>query len=113
MLLACQKIEKSFGSESILHNISFLMNEHEKAAIIGVNGAGKTTLLRIITGEYEADSGEVVFQKGIRLGYLPQVIQVTSRRTIYEEMLDAMKDTIQMEKDIRRLEQEISQKNRG
>ena len=110
MLLACQKIEKSFGSESILHNINFLMNEHEKAAIIGVNGAGKTTLLRIITGEYEADSGEVVFQKGIRLGYLPQVIQVTSRRTIYEEMLDAMKDIIQMEQDIRRLEQDISKK---
>ncbi|MBQ9155212.1 MAG: ABC-F family ATP-binding cassette domain-containing protein [Eubacterium sp.] len=108
MILACQKVSKSFGSDNILHNVNFLINEHEKAALIGINGAGKTTLLRIITGEYEADSGEVVFGKGTSLGYLSQVIDVQSRRTIYEEMVDAMKTTIQMEEDIRRLEKEIS-----
>ena len=92
MLLACQKISKSFGGDTILKEINFLINEGEKAALIGINGAGKTTLLKIITGEYEPDSGEVIFQKGASFGYLSQVIDVRSQRTIYEEMLDAKKE---------------------
>ena len=108
MILACKKISKSFGGESILNNVNFLINEGEKAAIIGINGAGKTTLLKIITGEYEPDSGEVVFQKGAPYGYLSQVIDVQSKRTIYEEMLDAKKEIIEMEQKIRQLEQSIS-----
>ena len=91
MILACQKIEKAFGGKSVLNNVNFLINEGEKAAVIGINGAGKTTLFKIITGEYEADSGEVIFQKGSTYGYLSQVIDVSSRRSIYEEMLDAKK----------------------
>lgn len=108
MILACQKISKAFGSEVVLNNVNFLINENEKAALIGINGAGKTTLLKIITGEYEADAGQVILARGTTLGYLSQVINVTSSRTIYEEMLDAKKDIIEMEKDIRRLEKEIS-----
>ena len=111
MILACQKISKSFGGESILNNVNFLINEGEKAAIIGINGAGKTTLLKIITGEYEPDRGEVVFQKGTSFGYLSQVIDVQSKRTIYEEMLDAKKEIIEMEHKIRELEHSISQLN--
>ena len=49
MILACQKISKSFGGESILNNVNFLINEGEKAAIIGINGAGKTTLLNLLS----------------------------------------------------------------
>lgn len=108
MILACQKITKAFGGDTILNDISFLINEGEKAALIGINGAGKTTLLKVITGEYEADVGEVVLQRGATMGYLSQVIDVTSRRTIYEEMLDAKKDIITMEQDIRELEKAIS-----
>ena len=81
-------------------------DEGEKAAVIGINGAGKTTLFKIITGEYEADNGEVIFQKGSTYGYLSQVIDVSSHRSIYEEMLDAKKEIIEMEKKIRQLEKE-------
>lgn len=108
MILACQKITKAFGGDTVLNDINFLINEGEKAALIGINGAGKTTLLKIITGEYEADSGEVVLQKGASMGYLSQVIDVTSHRTIYEEMLDAKKEIINMEQKIHALEQDIS-----
>lgn len=108
MILACQKIEKAFGGKSVLNNVNFLINEGEKAAVIGINGAGKTTLFKIITGEYEADNGEVIFQKGSTYGYLSQVIDVSSHRSIYEEMLDAKKEIIEMEKKIRQLEKDIS-----
>lgn len=109
MILACQKITKAFGGKSVLNNVNFIINEGEKAAVIGINGAGKTTLFKIITGEYEADEGEVFFQKGASWGYLSQVIDVSSHRTIYEEMLDAKKEIIETEKKIRALEKEISQ----
>ena len=108
MILSCQKISKAFGGKNVLNNISFLINEGEKAAVIGINGAGKTTLFKIITGEYEADSGEVVFQRDTTYSYLSQVIDVSSRRTIYEEMLDAKKDIIELEQRIHSLEKEIS-----
>ncbi len=111
MILACQKITKAFGGDTVLNDINILINEGEKAALIGINGAGKTTLLKIITGEYEADSGEVVLQKGASMGYLSQVIDVTSRRTLYEEMLDAKKEIIDMEQKIHSLEQDISRQS--
>lgn len=111
MILACQKITKSFGDHDVLKEVDFIINEGEKAALIGSNGAGKTTLFRIIAGEYEPDQGQVISQKGLSIGYLPQVIQVESQRTIYEEMLDALQDIIRMESEIRRLEKEISHKS--
>ena len=108
MLFACQNISKSFGGKSVLDNINFLINENEKAAIIGMNGAGKSTLLKIITGEYEADSGQVIFQKGMTYDYLEQVISVNSPNTVYEEMLDAKSEIINMEKEIHSLEKQNS-----
>ena len=108
MILSCQKIHKAFGENVVLNNVNFIINEGEKVAVIGINGAGKTTLFRIITGEMEADDGSVIRQKGLSLGYLSQVIDVTSHRTIYEEMVDAKKEIIETEQEIRRLEKEIS-----
>ena len=63
MILDCQNICKSFGTDVILNNISFHLEEKEKMAIVGINGAGKTTLLKIIMGEEEADSGQVIISK--------------------------------------------------
>ena len=108
MILSCQKLTKSFGIHTVLDRVNFIINEGEKAAVIGINGAGKTTLFKIITGEYEADSGQVIIAKDISIGYLSQVIDVSSRRTIYEEMVDAKKEIIETEKKIRELEESIS-----
>ena len=58
MILACQNINKAFGTDVILKNASFHMEDREKAAVVGINGAGKSTLLKIIIGEMEADSAK-------------------------------------------------------
>ena len=72
MILSCSNICKSFGSDDIIKNASFHIEDHEKAAIVGINGAGKSTLLKIIVGELQPDSGEVVLGSGKTLGYLAQ-----------------------------------------
>ena len=72
MILSCQNIEKSFVTGEVIRHASFFIEEHEKAALIGVNGAGKSTLLKIITGEMRADSGQVTLARGMTLGYLAQ-----------------------------------------
>ncbi len=85
MILACNNISKNFGTDVILEQISFHINEREKAAIVGINGAGKSTLFKIIVGELPADTGEVTWAKGTRIGYLSQHQDLTSENTIYDE----------------------------
>ena len=70
MILSCNNITKTFGTDAILSDCSFHIEEREKAALIGNNGAGKTTLLRIIMEEIHADAGQVVLAKDKRIGYL-------------------------------------------
>ena len=104
MILACQNIAKSFASADVLRDITFHIEEHEKAALIGVNGAGKSTLLKIITGEMAPDGGQITLSRGATLGYLAQHQDINGDRTIYEEVLDAKQDILDMEREMRRLE---------
>ena len=110
MVLACNNISKSFGIDEIIKNASFHIEEREKAAIVGINGAGKTTLLRIIMGEYQADSGEVIIAKDRTIGYLAQHQKLSGDNTIYDELLSVKKDIIELEQKIRRLELELHSK---
>ena len=110
MVLACNNISKSFGIDEIIKNASFNIEEREKAAIVGINGAGKTTLLRIIMGEYQADSGEVIIAKDRTIGYLAQHQKLSGDNTIYDELLSVKKDIIELEQKIRRLELDMHSK---
>lgn len=110
MVLACNNISKSFGIDEIIKNASFNIEEREKAAIVGINGAGKTTLLRIIMGEYQADSGEVIIAKDRTIGYLAQHQKLSGDNTIYDELLSVKRDIIELEQKIRRLELEMHSK---
>ena len=87
MILSCQNISKSFGTDEILKNISFHLEENEKAAIVGINGAGKSTLLKIIMQQESADEGQTVIAKDKTVGYLSQYQDITGHQTIYEETL--------------------------
>ena len=81
-MIKCKNISKSYNGKDILNNISFSINEKEKIGIIGHNGVGKTTLLRIISGEEEPDTGEVLREENILIGYFKQEF------TIHEENYD-------------------------
>lgn len=108
MLLSVQNITKSFDGITILDNISFHIEDYDKTAIIGINGAGKTTLLKIITSEYESDSGVISLSKGKTLGYLSQESTVNSNSTILDELLLAKADLINVEEKLRNMESMMS-----
>lgn len=107
MILSCQNVSKAFGTEEILKKASFHVEENEKAAIVGINGAGKSTLLKILVGELSADEGEVTIAKNTSIGYLAQYQDVSEERTIYEEVLSAKADVIEMEEQIRSFEDQM------
>ena len=107
MILSCQNLSKAFNEKPILKDVSFHIEEHDKAAIVGINGVGKTTLLRIIVGELPADSGIVTLKKEASFGYLAQNQNVNSENTIYEELLSVKAPVIAMEKQLREMEEKM------
>ena len=113
MILACQNINKAFGTNVILKDASFHIEEKEKAAIVGINGAGKSTLLKIIMKQIPADSGEVILAKDRTIGYLAQHEAVSSGNTIYEELLEVKQDIFELERHIRTLELQMKSKSGG
>ena len=108
MILSCQNISKSFGTDEILKNISFHLEENEKAAIVGINGAGKSTLLKIIMQQESADEGQTVIAKDKTVGYLSQYQDITGHQTIYEETLCARPEITAAETKLRAMEEEMN-----
>lgn len=104
MILSCQNISKSFGTDEVLRDVNFHIEANEKAAIVGINGAGKSTLLKIIMQEEQADSGEVILSKDKTIGYLAQYQDISGHRTIYEEVLESRSDILKMEERLREME---------
>lgn len=104
MILSVSNIDKSFNDIPVLKNISFHIEDHDKAAIVGINGAGKTTLLRIIMGELTPDNGIVTISRDRTIGYLSQNEAVSGGNTIYEELLSVKQNIIELEQKIRSTE---------
>lgn len=107
MILSCNHICKSFIDKTIIKDVSFHLEEHEKAAIVGINGAGKSTLLKILIGELAPDSGEVTIAKGCSVGYLSQYQNSSSELTILEALFDARPEIRILEERIRRIENDM------
>lgn len=107
MVLACHNISKAYGITEILNNINFHIEAKEKLAIVGINGAGKSTLLKIIMGEEEADEGQIVIGKDISVGYLAQHQTSFYDKTIFEELLSVKQNVIELQEQIRQLEQNM------
>ena len=110
MILSCQNISKAFDGKSILKQANFHIEDHEKAAVIGINGAGKTTLLNIITGRLSPDEGVVSISKGKTIGYLEQHPVLDSENTIFDELMSVKDYLLKMEQEIRQMEHDMKHK---
>jgi ATP-binding cassette subfamily F protein 3 len=83
-MLQVSNLSKAYGGQRVFEEVSFLVSPGERVGLVGRNGHGKTTLLRLLAGEEHPDTGEIVFQRGVRLGYLTQELAF-SQPTILEE----------------------------
>jgi ATP-binding cassette subfamily F protein uup len=92
--LSVENISKSFGDNILFENLSFGINKDQKIGFIAKNGTGKTTLLKIIAAEESADSGNIVFRKGLKIGYLSQKENLNEQLTVEQSIFDADNDIL-------------------
>lgn len=110
--MACitvSKLGKSFGTQQVLENISFQVEEKDKIGIIGNNGSGKSTLMKLLVGELEADTGTISKLTNIPFGYLEQNVHNTSQSTVYEVCLKAYEEAFQIEEKLKELEGQMAE----
>lgn len=107
-ILSCSNVSKAYIVDTILDGISFNVENGDKIGVIGLNGAGKTTLFNILAGEITKDSGDIYIQKDIIIGYLKQHVKIESSKSIFDECIDVFQDLIEMENNLRDLENKIS-----
>ena len=104
MILSVNNLTKSYDGKDILRNISFHIEANDKLAVTGINGAGKSTLLKQIIGEETPDSGSVTVPKDVRTGYLAQIVEENTDKTIFEEVISVKQELLDMERELRELE---------
>lgn len=107
-ILSVSNLVKSFGAETILQNVSFLIEEKEKIGLVGLNGAGKTTLLKILAGRMPYDSGFISIGRGVSIGYLAQDIRSEGFETVGDALESVFVNQWEQERQIRELEEQMS-----
>ena len=110
-MISIDNITVEFGGNTLFENVSFLIKEKEKIALIGRNGAGKTTLLKLIAGEMSPTRGSISRPKNLTIGYLPQHIKVNDSKTVREETLTAFENIFAIRENIATLTAELNERD--
>lgn len=111
IILSAKEIQKSYGADVIIKDVSFSLQEKDKVGIIGINGAGKSTLFKIIAGIEDKDKGQLYIGRNTSIGYMPQFLEFSQDRTLWDEMLRVFNNFIEIEKKMKQLEKEMSSLN--
>ncbi|MDR0572481.1 MAG: ABC-F family ATP-binding cassette domain-containing protein [Tannerella sp.] len=109
-MISIEGLTVEFGGFTLLDNISFVVNKKDRIALVGKNGAGKSTLMKIISGMQAPTRGNISIPKDTTIGYLPQQMQLTDTRTVLEEAERAFEQIHETEKEINRLNRELSER---
>lgn len=108
MLVNAGNVKKMFSERVLFDDASFNIEEHDKIGLIGANGAGKSTLFKILTGEEDYEAGEIFKNKNLKIGYLNQYSCSGSKLTLFDELLTAYSDVLEMEKELEEINLELS-----
>lgn len=107
-MLSVDALSVEFGGQMLFQDVSFVINEKDRIALMGKNGAGKSTLLKILAGEREPSKGSVSYPKELVVAYLPQHLLLEDDKTVFEETAMAFSSITQMEKKIEELNEQLS-----
>src|SRR2546422_6646523 len=104
MLYRFEEIEKSYGPNDVLRDVTWQHNPGEKVGLVGRNGAGKTTLLRLALGREEPDAGEVIRANAVRISTVEQALEADLDETLHDYVAGAFAHLHSVEAEMRRLE---------
>ena len=107
-MISIENLSVEFGVKPLFTDVSYVINRHDRIALVGKNGAGKSTMLKIIAGFLLPTSGHVSKPKELSIGYLPQVMILSDSLTVREETEKAFADTISLEKHLETLNQNLA-----
>ena len=108
MQLVVENIAKSFGIHEIFKDVSFMLEQGEKVGLVGVNGGGKTTLLRCLLAPETVDGGFIKFEPGLRIGYVQQGFQGIGEGTLWQFLVNAGKDILELRQKMAELEKQVA-----
>ena len=109
-MISVENLTVEFGVRPLFENVSFVVNDHERIALVGKNGAGKSTMLKILCVLQRPTSGAVNVPNGTTIGYLPQVMKLSDDTTVREETRKAFAGHVEMKARIERMQQEMAQR---
>lgn len=113
MMIQCQNIQKYYGAELVLSDVTFEIKEGETVGLIGRNGSGKTTMMKLLTGSESPDQGQLFIRKNTRIGALSQIPDVREGETVHDVLLTAFTHLRQMQEEMQRLETEMAAASTG
>src|SRR5512140_3321456 len=91
-LISLQDITLAYGGPPLFDRMSLQLEQGERVALLGRNGVGKTTLMKVMAGQFQPDSGQVIYQKGIRVTHLPQEVPVGISGNVFDLVLSGLGD---------------------
>lgn len=109
-MLSIEGLKVEFGVKPLLHNVSFVVNDRDRIALVGKNGAGKSTMLKILCGLQRPTAGVVAVPNDTTIGYLPQVMKLSDDTTVKEETRKAFADATKMKEKLERMQQEMAER---
>lgn len=107
-MISVDALAVEFGGQTLFKDISFVINENDRIALMGKNGAGKSTLLKILAGAREPSRGKISAPEGTTIAYLPQHLLTTDSRTVFEEASLAFAEILQMEAQINDINEQLA-----
>ena len=109
-MISVDGLTVEFGDRALFKDISFVINDKDRIALMGKNGAGKSTLLKVLAGERQPNRGNVSCPKDTVIAYLPQHLMTQNERTVFDETSQAFAHLFEMEKEIERLNQQLTER---
>ena len=109
-MLSIEGLKVEFAVKPLFHDVSFVVNDRDRIALVGKNGAGKSTMLKILCGLQRPTAGVVAVPNDTTIGYLPQVMKLSDDTTVKEETRKAFADATQMKEKLERMQQEMAER---